>query len=259
VEQGNFSSDFMTNAINLKTYPLSETDRIVLMYSEDRGLIKGVAKGVKKAKSKLGGRMELLVANKLMLHKGRNLNTIAQAEALNTFYKTRTDMDKMLYSMYCAEVVMNFGVEDDPSSAEIFNLLYKVLETISACENKVDILLKCLNFQLKMCKILGYGLELSCCTVCSKEPVGKEIYFSGAHGGIVCEDCISEILGLKKMNVKLQQFFIATMNIDFSEKTVYDDKVDEKFALFCFNFMKDYIASFSSKPFKTAATLATVG
>ena len=258
MEQGNISSDFMTNAINLKTYPLSETDKIVLMYSEDKGLIRGVAKGVKKAKSKLGGRMELLVANKLMLHKGRNLSTIAQAEALNTFYKTRTDMDKMFYSMYCAEVVLNFGVEDDPSSAEIFNLLYKILEAISKCENKVDVLLKCLNFQLKMCRILGYGLDFSSCAVCSKTPENKEVYFSEAHGGIVCEDCVSGLLGLKKMNEKLRQFFLATESIDFSEKTVYDDRVDEKFALFCFNFLKDYIAGFSSKPFKTVAALSAV-
>ena len=50
MEQNN---KFMTNAINLKSYPLSETDKIVVMYSQDKGLIRGVAKGAKKPKSKL--------------------------------------------------------------------------------------------------------------------------------------------------------------------------------------------------------------
>ena len=64
-------NSFVTDAINLKAYNLSESDKIIVMYSKDKGLIRGVAKGVKKPKSKLGARMDLLVANTLMLHKGK--------------------------------------------------------------------------------------------------------------------------------------------------------------------------------------------
>ena len=46
-------NNLVTDAINLKSYNLSESDKIILMYSKDCGLIKGVAKGVKKPKSKL--------------------------------------------------------------------------------------------------------------------------------------------------------------------------------------------------------------
>ena len=76
-------NNFVTDAINLKSYNLSEADKIIVMYSKEKGLIRGVAKGVKKPKSKLGARMDLLVANKLMLYKGKNMDTICQAEALN--------------------------------------------------------------------------------------------------------------------------------------------------------------------------------
>ena len=61
-----------------KSYDLSESDKIVVMYSKDRGLIKGVAKGVKKPKSKLGARMDMLVANTVMFHKGKNLDATYQ-------------------------------------------------------------------------------------------------------------------------------------------------------------------------------------
>lgn len=255
MEQNN---KFMTNAINLKSYSLSETDKIVVMYSQDKGLIRGVAKGAKKPKSKLGGRMDLLVANKLMLHKGRNLDTITQAEALNTFYNTRTDMNKMVYSLYCAEIVINFGMENDPSSEEIYDLLFGVLEQISEAKNKIEILLKCLKFQLKICQILGYGLELSNCVLCSKEQENQDIWFSKTHGGIICKDCAQNLLSIKKMNPKLQKFLIANLETNFDQKTAYDDLVDEKFAMFCFNFLKDYIANFSTKPFKTLETISCV-
>jgi len=97
-------NNFVTDAINLKAYNLSEADKIIVMYSRDKGLIRGVAKGVKKPKSKLGARMDLLVANKLMLYKGKNLDRICQAEALNTFQKTRRNMDKIFYSMYISDI-----------------------------------------------------------------------------------------------------------------------------------------------------------
>ena len=120
-------NNYLTDAINLKAYNLSEADKIVLMYSKEKGLLRGVAKGSKKTKSKLGGRMDLLVANKLMLYKGKNLDTICQAEALNTFNNLRNDMDKMLYAMYMSEIVSNYGTEDDPNSEEIYGIFYDKL------------------------------------------------------------------------------------------------------------------------------------
>ena len=143
-------NNFVTDAINLRSYNLSESDKIIVMYSKDKGLIKGVAKGVKKPKSKLGARMDLLVANKLMLHKGKNLDTICQADVLNNFRKTRQDLDKIFYSMYVTEVVHNFGTEEDPSAEAIYNLLYKTLNTISEAQSKVEILLAVIKFQLKI-------------------------------------------------------------------------------------------------------------
>src|SRR5574344_2046344 len=109
-------TNFVTDAINLKTYNLKENDKIVVMYSKDKGLIKGVAKGCKKPKSKLGARMDVLVANTLMLYKGKNLDTICEANALNTFNKSRQNIDKLLFSTYVSEIVRNFGVEGDPCS-----------------------------------------------------------------------------------------------------------------------------------------------
>jgi DNA repair protein RecO (recombination protein O) len=105
--------NFTTDAINIKTYPLSEYDNIVVMFSRQKGVIKGVAKGVKRPKSKLGARMQTLIANRLMLYEGKNLDTICQAQALNTFAKLRKDLDKLSYSLYLAEIISVFCQEND--------------------------------------------------------------------------------------------------------------------------------------------------
>lgn len=69
-------------------------------------------------------------------------------------------MDKLFYSIYCSEVVHSFGVENDPNSEEIYELFYKTLEAVSKSENKVQLLLSVIKFQLKITHIAGYSLEL---------------------------------------------------------------------------------------------------
>ena len=102
------NNTFVTDAINIKSYPLSENDNIVVMFSKDKGLIKGVAKGVKKPKSKLGARMQSLVCNKLMLNEGKNLDVIKEAQAINPFNKLRYNLEKLNYSIYITEIIGNF-------------------------------------------------------------------------------------------------------------------------------------------------------
>lgn len=252
-------NNFVTDAINLKSYNLSDSDKIIVMYSKDRGLIKGVAKGVKKPKSKLGARMDLLVANKLMLYKGKNLDTICQAEALNTFNKTRRDMDKIFYSMYVSEIVNNFGVEDDPCSEEIFNLLYEALEAVSNAENKVEIILAVLKFQLKMMQISGFGIELNRCLICGKLLKDENLYFSSIKGGVVCPNCAHNIGAKTLLNYKVQDFLGTLLISKFEEHSLYEKKATVKLAEACFSMLNDYINQHSSKKIKTVEILQNVG
>ena len=143
-------NNYVTEAINLKSYNLNDADKIIVMYSKDNGLIKGVAKGIKKPKSKLGARMDLLVANSLQLLKGRNLDTIMQAQTVNNFKKTREDFDKLMLSSYISEIVMNFGEGSESASSEIYELLYKALNRIADSSEKKDALIAVIKFQLKI-------------------------------------------------------------------------------------------------------------
>lgn len=251
-------NNFVTDAINLKSYNLSESDKIIVMYSKDKGLIRGVAKGVKKPKSKLGARMDLLVANKLMLYKGKNLDRICQADVLNTFNKTRRDMDKIFYSMYISEVVNNFGVEDDPCSEEIYELLYKALNKISESETKEEMLIAVIKFQLKMMQISGFGIEFDTC-LCCREPIeGQNMYFSSRMGGVICEHC-NETLHIKTMmHHKIRDFLNALVQFDFDYKSEYEEKATEKVCTVCFELLKGYINEHSSKKFNTTEILQEV-
>lgn len=215
--------NFTTDAINIKTYPLSEHDNIVVMFSKQKGLMRGVAKGVKRPKSKLGARMQMLVANKLMLYEGKNLDTICQAQALNTFNGLRQDLDKLTYSIYLAEIIGIFCQEGDTEEADynkkIYELFYGSLACISNSADIVQILLNVVKFQLKFMQILGYALELEKCPV------------------------------------KIRSFFEAILETDVDEPTKYDALVNEKVIWWCFGVLRNHINRQSPKTVKTLGVL----
>lgn len=250
-------NNFVTDAINLKSYNLSESDKIIVMYSKEKGLIKGVAKGCKKPKSKLGARMDMLVANKLMFYKGKNLDTICEAQILNMFKENRKDMDKLFYSMYVSEIIHNFGVEDDPSAGEIYDLFYKVLEKIAESEDKKEILLGVIKFQLKIMQISGFGVELDTCLCCREQILEENMYFSSKMGGVICEDCNGHFSIKTKIHPKIRDFLLAMLQLDFNYQSDYDKKATEKVCSVCFELLKDYIQTHSSKKFKTTQILQT--
>lgn len=247
--------NFVTDAINLKSYNLSEADKIMVMYSKDLGLIKGVAKGCKKPKSKLGARMDLLVANQLMLYKGKNLDTICEAKAINTFKNSRQSIDKLLYSTYVSEIVNNFGVEGDPCSGEIYDLLYKTLEKIANSTETKDILIGVIKFQLKIMEIAGYGVELDSCLCCREQILAENMYFSAKMGGVICEEC-NEHLGIKtKMHHKIRDFLLAMLQFDFNYVSDYDKKATDKVCSVCFALLSDYVQIHCPKKIKSSAML----
>lgn len=252
------SKNYTTDAINLKSYDLSDADKIILMYSKDKGLIKGVAKGVKRPKSKLGARMDSLIANTLMFAKGRNLDTICQAQSINTFKDSRQDIDKLMYSSYISEIVSNFGVEEDPCSREIYDLLYKALEKISRSESTKDVLIATIKFQLKMMLIAGFSLELDTCLCCVERVLDEDMYFSAQMGGIVCKECNETLKVKTKMHYKIRDFLEAMLQFDFDYTCSYDQKATDKVCLVCFNLLKDYIQGHSNKKFKTDKVLQEV-
>jgi len=250
--------NYTTDAINLRSYDLSDADKIVVMYSRDKGLIRSVAKGVKRPKSKLGARMDSLTANTLMFSRGRNLDTVCQAQTINSFRKIREDMLKLMFSSYISEIVANFGVENDPGAEETYKLLYSALERISnACEKK-DIILSVIKFQLKMMLIAGIIPEFDTCLCCGKRIINNEMYFSKERGGVFCPECNEKYHIPLKMHYKLRDFLVAMLQFDFNYESDFDKKATDKVCIVCFNLLKEYLSLHSDKKFKSDKILAEV-
>lgn len=234
---------YQTDAININSYNLSENDKIVVMYSKDNGIIRCVAKGVKKPKSKLGGRMDLLINNNLLLSKGKNLDVVSQAEVLNGFKNIRFDFTRLGLAIYCAELVGIFGVENDPNSELIYELTIDTLAKINETSLKNNLLKIVMDFQLELMNITGYKLALDKCSCCGK-PYDDSFRFSISSGGVVCSRCAgfnSISCDKTKQIVNILKYNIDEQNLSALE--------------FCFDTMKDYISYHSHKKIKTNSLL----
>ena len=249
---------YTTDAITLKSYDLNDADKIVVMYSKERGLVRSVAKGIKRPKSKLGSRLDLLMANNLQLMKGRNMDTICQVQTINHFKNIREDISKLMITSYLSEIVANFGMENDPSAEEVYNLLYNAMENVAKSETKTETLLTAIKFQLKIMHVTGILPELIYCLHCGEKLVDKPIHFSVERGGVFCKCCDSVSNQSIEIPYKLRDFLVSMFDTDFSETNEYETRATEKICTVCFNLLKNYISKHSTKQFKSEKLLANV-
>lgn len=123
------SQTYKATGINLKGMPLGETDRILTILTPEYGLVRAVAPGVRKPKSKLGGRGELFVVNQLLLAQGRSLDRVLQAETLMSYPGLSQDLGKLAAGQYLAELVLYQALSGNPQ-VDLFNLFTEHLSRL---------------------------------------------------------------------------------------------------------------------------------
>lgn len=129
---------YTVTGINLKGMPLGENDRILTILSKEFGLIRAVAPGARKPKSRLGGRSDLFVVNQLFIAKGRSLDKITQAETLKSYSGLGQNLGKLAASQYLAELVLNQALSEHPQE-ELFLLLNEHLNRLDTLPNSSQI------------------------------------------------------------------------------------------------------------------------
>jgi DNA repair protein RecO (recombination protein O) len=181
---------YSIHAVNLATFNLGETDKIVTMFSAERGLVRAVAKGARKPGAKIAGRSEPLYVNKMLLGKGRNLDIITQVESIASFSNLRNDLDKLAYGLYYAELTLHFGQDLSEASADYFDHLCRALSLLA--DSGEEPLLLSLRFEMQLLERLGIKPELDVCVGC-RDPLTEYrlSFFHHDSGGIVCDRCFS--------------------------------------------------------------------
>jgi DNA repair protein RecO (recombination protein O) len=178
---------YKTEAIVLRSMRFSEADRILHLYTANRGRIGAIAKGVRKTKSRFGARLEPLSHVELMLHEGSGeLQTITGVELLHSHHETREDVYRLNVAMIGAEAMLRLFGEPE-ANERAFGALSRFLELLDELppvETRPAVDPLALSFQLKLLWLAGYLPHLTSCVDCGAE--GVLVGFSARSGGAVC-------------------------------------------------------------------------
>jgi DNA repair protein RecO (recombination protein O) len=184
------SQTYKATGINLKSIPLGEADKILTILTREHGLIRAVASGSRKPKSKLGGRSELFVVNELLLNRGRSLDRLSQAESLESYPRLSRDLAKLTVSQYWAEVVLYQTPSHEPNEA-LFDLFCQRLTHLIDCESGIPVLIHLVYGVMQFLSLAGVAPQVDrCCTtgqLANPESIGngRVVVFSPAAGGVI--------------------------------------------------------------------------
>ena len=163
-----------------------EADRILHLYTPNRGRVSAIAKGVRRARSRFGGRLEPFFRLRIELHEGRGeLLTVTGAQTVDGYSSLRSDARALDAAARACDAVGRLFETSEPHPG-VFNLLCRKLSLLD--ENPAEATrASALAFRLKLLVAAGLAPQLSTCACCG----GHEhlVGFSGAAGGVVCSSC----------------------------------------------------------------------
>jgi DNA repair protein RecO (recombination protein O) len=180
-----------TEAVVLRSIRYGEADRILHLFTLERGRVGAIAKGARRTRSRFGGRLEPFSHVELLLHEGRgDLMTVTGADLLRSHDASRTDGYRLAVGHIGLEAVLRLFLEHD-ASPQAFHALTRCLDLLDEVEATLpaqpafDPLV--VSFQLTLLWLAGYLPHLAGCASCGRE--GPLVAFSATAGGSVCEAC----------------------------------------------------------------------
>jgi len=173
---------YRDEGVVLRTMRLGEADKIVTFATPEHGKVRAVAKGIRKTKSRLSGRLEPLTHVSMICWRGRELDVVNQVEAIEHFKAIRGDLDRVPIAMTMLEVVDHVALERQ-AMPELFRMLLGALKTLEECPSPV--LLGA--FLWKLLALEGVGASLDQCARCGS-PV-ELVAFDPGEGGFLCRPC----------------------------------------------------------------------
>lgn len=177
--------NYRDRAVVIRTHDFGEADRIIVLLTRAHGIVRSVAKGVRRAKSRFGSRLQLFVELNVSLYPGRNLATIAGADTLNYFASGIIE-DYPRYTAACAalESAGRLAVVDQGEDPWLYDALVETLGRIQS-DAHPEVVLDA--FLLQAMEHAGWAPSLFDCAQCNAP--GPHHAFHPGAGGAVCLNC----------------------------------------------------------------------
>lgn len=220
----------------LRQHKLGEADKIITLMTQGSGKIRGVAKGIRRTKSRFGARLEPFTHVSVMVYRGTGaLDTITQAEIVNQHRHVRDDLGLFAAGETMLEAVDKVA-EEHERNVKLFVLLLQGLRALDA--KPLDGVAVSESFLLKLLSVSGFHPSLTACAVCSST---QPALFSSGQGGAVCTRCAeSEAEPVSSAALEALQL-LATTSLEDSGALVFDDRPRREARNLLYGFTEFYI------------------
>jgi DNA repair protein RecO (recombination protein O) len=210
---------YTTEAVVLRSLRLGEADRVLHLYTLERGRVGAVAKGIRKTKSRFGARLEPLSHVEVMLYQGSGeLQTVTGVDLIHSHRAAREEPYRLGVGLVGLESVLRLFGEHEPSP-KAFAALTRFLDLLDEAPSRapappaLDPL--ALSLQLKLLWVAGYLPHLGSCAECGADP--PLAAFSARAGGAVCSACSEGALPLSPGTLALAAAYLRRPLADAAE------------------------------------------
>ncbi|GAB4100089.1 DNA repair protein RecO [Sinomonas halotolerans] len=177
---------YRDDGVVLRTHKLGEADRIVVILTKHHGLVRAVARGVRRTGSRFGSRLEPFMVTDVQLVHGRSLDVVGQAAARAGYGAAiAADYSRYTVAAAMAETAERLTASDGDGATSQYQLLVGALAALSRGAHAPGLILD--SYMLRALATAGWAPSFTDCARCG-EP-GPHGAFSAALGGIVCTAC----------------------------------------------------------------------
>lgn len=169
----------------MRSRQLGEADRIVTLFTLERGKLDCVAKGVRRPRSHFAGRLEFFNECELQMHRGRSLDVIVSAEIVRAAWSRLVEPQRYAVAAVVAELLDAF-CEPDLALPDVYGLLVGASAAITNVPAPQALLPR---FCLRLLEMLGLAPPLTTCVRCGAALRGNAVWLDAAAGGFIDRDC----------------------------------------------------------------------
>jgi len=163
-----------------------EADRLLTLYSRERGKVRAVAKGVRKIRSRKAGHLEPFTHITLQLAKGHDLLIVTQVETVEPYLPLREDLVRTGTAAYIVELLDRFTYEEEGENYPLFRLL---TETLGRIASEPDPWQAIRFYEMRLLDGLGFRPQLFECANCGTPIEAQDQFFAPSRGGVLCPRC----------------------------------------------------------------------
>ena len=169
----------------LRGRQLGEADRILTLFTLERGKLDAVAKGVRRPRSHLAGRLELFNECDFVMHRGRSLDVIVSAESVRVQWSRLVEPERYAVAAVVTELIDAF-CEPDLGLPDVYALLVGAIGAIAASASPRQLLPR---FSLRLLEMLGLAPPLTTCVGCGAPLPAGSLWLDAEAGGFVDGAC----------------------------------------------------------------------